>query len=177
MGKGPSAQALLKCPPADVEFGYNDLYSSRLDVPFKMMILESNMLCLRCELLQSRHRNTRLIVFPNFAVELRCFHQKREHLVEFIHDGHQWNYLTQGRGQSDIFGFGRTQSNFGLELARPIYRTVGILYDKARPRHQVALVVRVSLIPPTSKVSIDIALETLRDIYFVFIPSFLDPSR
>ena len=89
------------------------------------------MLCLRCELLQSCHCDTRLIVFPNFAVELWCFHQKREHLVEFIHDGHQRNYLTQGRGQSNILGFGRAQSNFGLELARPIYRAVSVFYDKA----------------------------------------------
>ncbi len=64
----------------------------------------------------------------------------------------------QGRGQSDIFGFGRAQRDFGLELARPLYRAVGVLYDKARPRHQIAHVMRVGLIPPTSKVSIDIAL-------------------
>ena len=153
-----------------------DLNLSRLNVPFEMMILEGNMLCSRRELLRSCQRDTRLIVFPNFAVELWCFHQKRDHLVEFIHDGHQRNYLSQGRGQSNIFGFGRAQSNFGLELARPIYRTVGVLYDKARPRHQVACVMWVSLIPPTSKVSIDIALETLREIYFVFY-SFIPRSE
>ena len=48
----------------------NYLYSSRLDVPLEVLILEGDMLRLRREFLRSGHRDTRLIVFPHFDDEL-----------------------------------------------------------------------------------------------------------
>jgi hypothetical protein len=81
------------------------------------MIFEGDMFRSWRELLRSRHRDARLIVFPNFAVEFRHFHQKREHLVQLVHDSHQQDYLTQGRGQNDVLHFGRAQGNLSLELA------------------------------------------------------------
>ncbi len=50
-----------------------NLYSSRLDVALEVMILEGNMFRSRGELLRGSHRDARLIVFPNFAVEFWAY--------------------------------------------------------------------------------------------------------
>jgi hypothetical protein len=94
-----------------------NLYSSRLNVALEVMILEGNMFHSRGELLQGSHRDARLIVFPNFAVEFWHFHQEKEHFVQLVHDSHQQDYLTQGRGQSDALRFGHAQGNLSLKLA------------------------------------------------------------
>ena len=148
-----------------------NLDSPGLNVPFEVMVLEGDVLRSRREFLRSRHPDARLVVLPNFAKELRCFHQKREHCVEFIHDCHQRNHFAQRRRKSNVLGFSGAQGDLCLKLARPVDRAVGVFNDETRPGHQVARIVWVGLIPPTSEIRIDVTFKPLREVDFVFYSS------
>src|SRR6056300_961889 len=93
-----------------------------------MKVFQGDVLGSWSEMVFSSHSNTRLIVFPNFAMKVRLVDVERNNIVDLFHHGHQRKNLSSCQRESHELSFSCAKSEFSIHKLRfPINRTACIL--------------------------------------------------
>ena len=95
----------------------------------KEMIFEGDVFCSWADAWSVNEIDAPLIVLVDGAMYDRCFVTLWDYIVQFAEEINEWDEIAEGLGKSDVFTFGGGQRDFGLKLAPPNDRTVGVKDD------------------------------------------------